>query len=98
MAWLQMTKTIKKLEKDRAVLQKKCEKTDITLIEMAEEVRDMTRAQSTEALVLTARLCGMLLGPIENQLQARYRIAQEAECASGSPVSRTTIRAKEAVG
>lgn len=33
-----MTKTIARLEKDRAFLQAKCEQTDITLIEMAEEV------------------------------------------------------------
>merc|ERR1712110_130884 len=32
-----MTKTIARLEKDRSFLQAKCEQTDITLIEMAEE-------------------------------------------------------------
>ena len=34
-----MTKTIARLGKDRSFLQAKCEQTDITLIEMAEEVR-----------------------------------------------------------
>ena len=35
---LQMTKTIKKSEKENLVLRKKCEQTDYTLIELAEEV------------------------------------------------------------
>ena len=33
-----MTKTIKKLEKDKSSLIKKCEATDVALIDMAEEV------------------------------------------------------------
>jgi len=33
-----MTKTIKKSEKENSALRKKCEQTDYTLIELAEEV------------------------------------------------------------
>ncbi len=33
-----MTKNIKKLEKDNVILRKKSEQTDVTLIDMAEEV------------------------------------------------------------
>jgi hypothetical protein len=33
-----MSKTIKKLEKENLALQKKCEKSDVTLIELVDEV------------------------------------------------------------
>ena len=37
-----MSKTIKKLEKENLALQKKCENSDVTLIELVDEVLIMT--------------------------------------------------------
>jgi hypothetical protein len=38
----QMSKTVKKLEKENASLKKKCEKSDVSIIELLEEVTAQT--------------------------------------------------------